>query len=189
MVSSMSTFLAIGIPAVTASLTKSELYCKPRPGDAAWPDADTWNSLTQSVNGNLIAPTPVGAVCHTGWPQSDVVLPRVWKTLNQTEKEVVTTDLRDVRVRALRDLSPDTGAYMSESDPTEPEWQKTKFGEHYNELLRIKQRWDPNGVFWCKQCVGSELWEAKGDFGIENGVGQSKVQLCRVEKIPHRYLA
>jgi hypothetical protein len=25
-------------------------------------------------------------------------------------------------------------------------------------LLDIKQKYDPDGVFWCKKCVGSEAW-------------------------------
>lgn len=152
--------------------------------------------------GHLVGPAPnaerpIGSIpggstsVLPGWRKSytHVVLPATWKTLNQTEKHIVTTDLRDVRVQALRQLSPDTGAYMSESDPTEPNWQRTKFGENYERLLRIKQEWDPSGVFWCKQCVGSELWDAKGDFGIENGVGQNKVQLCRAEKVEHHWTA
>ena len=118
-----------------------------------------------------------------------IVLPRSWQLLNETQKTAATTDLRDVRVQAFRDLEPNSGAYMGESDPIEPNWQRTKFGDNYERLLRIKQEWDPSGVFWCKQCVGSELWETKGEFGIENGVGQNKVQLCRAEKAQYHWTA
>ena len=45
--------------------------------------------------------------------------------------------------------------------------------------MEVKAKWDPKGIFWCKHCVGSELWDAVGDEGIENGVGQGKVKLCR----------
>jgi hypothetical protein len=96
-----------------------------------------------------------------------------------TEKAAITTDLREVRVPALRELEPDSGAYMSESDPTELDWQQSKYGINYKRLLQIKQKWDPNGIFWCSQCVGSELWELRGDFAVENGVGQNPVHLCR----------
>lgn len=108
-----------------------------------------------------------------------VVLPSSWQPHNGAQKINVTTELRDVRAQALRDLEPDSGAYMSESDPTEPHWQRTKFGSLYGRLLQIKKRWDPAGVLWCKQCVGSELWETRGGFGVENGVGQNKVRLCK----------
>jgi hypothetical protein len=68
---------------------------------------------------------------------------------------------------------------MSESDPTEVDWQRTKYGVNYAGLLKIKQHYDPRGVFWCTQCVGSELWDTIGDFGVENGVNQNIVRLCR----------
>lgn len=77
-------------------------------------------------------------------------------------------------------MAPDTGAYASEADPTEPDWQRTFYGENYARLLALKKYWDPHGVFWYKNGVGSELWEPRGAFGIENGVGQNPVQLCRV---------
>lgn len=107
-------------------------------------------------------------------------LPRSWDPLNQTQKETITTSLRNGAVQGLRDLAPDTGAYASEADPTEPDWQRTFYGENYARLLALKKYWDPHGVFWYKNGVGSELWEPRGAFGIENGVGQNPVQLCRV---------
>jgi hypothetical protein len=36
-------------------------------------------------------------------------------------------------------------------------------------------------VFWYKNGVGSELWEPRGTYGIENGVGQNPIQLCKAE--------
>ena len=29
--------------------------------------------------------------------------------------------------------------------------------DRYNRLLRVKQRWDPDNLFWCHHCVGSDL--------------------------------
>jgi hypothetical protein len=90
-------------------------------------------------------------------------------------------DLRKIRTPALVSLAPDTGAYISEADPTEEMWQKTFYGEHYEKLVKIKKKWDPEGVFWYKNGVGSEMWEAVGPWGIENGVGQNAVQLCKAD--------
>lgn len=108
-----------------------------------------------------------------------IALPRSWEPLNSTQKEAITTDLRTKATQALRDLAPDTGAYVNEADPTEPDWQKTFYGDNYERLLELKRRWDPYGVFWYKNGIGSEMWNPVGDFGIENGVGQNPVQLCR----------
>jgi hypothetical protein len=103
----------------------------------------------------------------------------VWQPLNETAKTAITTPLRDVQVEALRTLAPDTGAYVNEVDPTEPNWHETLYGENYDRLLETKKRWDPKGTFWCKHCIGSDLWETLGSDGIENGVGQSLIKLCR----------
>ena len=29
--------------------------------------------------------------------------------------------------------------------------------DRYNRLLRVKQQWDPDNLFWCHHCVGSDL--------------------------------
>lgn len=106
-------------------------------------------------------------------------LPRFWTPLNETQKHSVTHRLRDEQVEALRQIAPDSGAYVNEVDPTILDWQQALYGANYARLMEVKAKWDPSGVFWCKHCVGSELWDAVGDKGIENGVGQSKVRLCR----------
>ena len=87
----------------------------------------------------------------------------------------MTERLRDVETQALRDLAPDTGAYMNEADPTEPEWQKAFWGENYKRLARLKRKWDPRGVFWCRACVGSEEWVVEGG----DAIGQHEGRICR----------
>lgn len=89
------------------------------------------------------------------------------------------TDLREKANPALVSLAPDTGAYASEADPTAENWRENVYGDLYPRLLGIKKKWDSQGVFWYKNGVGSELWEPKGPWGIENGTGQNPVQLCR----------
>ena len=32
-----------------------------------------------------------------------------------------------------------------------------KTSDRYNRLLRVKQQWDPDNLFWCHHCVGSDL--------------------------------
>ena len=104
-----------------------------------------------------------------------VVLSRSWKPLNVTQEKAVTDDLRDVRVQALHDLAPETGAYVNEADPTEPDWQKTFWGENYARLADLKKKWDPQGVFWCRPCVGFDEWAVTGG----DGIGQHEGQICR----------
>lgn len=161
------------------------------------PISDLKNALRTSTPagetmvGQVVGPAPsssagdgdvVDNAVLDAWRQTytHVSLPRTWTAFNQTQKLLVATDLRDVRTQALRKVEPESGCYMSEADPTEPEWQRAKFGAKYARLLGIKTRVDPLGVFWCKQCVGSELWNVLGqeEVDVENGVGQSRVRMC-----------
>jgi hypothetical protein len=62
----------------------------------------------------------------------------------------------------LRKLVPGAGAYVSESDFFQPDWQQAFWGSHYARLLAVKQRYDPQGLFFVHHGVGSEPWSADG---------------------------
>eukprot|EP01084_Bolivina_argentea_P189040 325228_1 len=51
------------------------------------------------------------------------------------------------------------GIYSNEENPQcyDCDWKQQFWGSHYNKLLKVKKRWDPNQVFWCSHCVGSDL--------------------------------
>ncbi|KAK3991555.1 Tetrahydrocannabinolic acid synthase, partial [Cladorrhinum sp. PSN332] len=70
---------------------------------------------------------------------------------------------------ALREISPDLGAYVNEADRYEENWQETFWGGNYERLAGIKKVVDPQDVLWCGVCVGGEGWEE-----VEGG------KLCRV---------
>lgn len=101
-----------------------------------------------------------------------IALPRNWPYLNIIAKDAVTRDLRDIRVPALKALEPRSGAYMNEADPTNPDWKYDYFGGNYGRLLEIKKSWDPQGVFWCKPCVGHGLWEYRNWGSGGEGLGR-----------------
>jgi FAD/FMN-containing dehydrogenase len=63
---------------------------------------------------------------------------------------------------ALRRVAPDAGAYVSESDFFQQRWQDAYWGPNYAKLLKIKQRYDPDGLFTVRHGVGSEDWSADG---------------------------
>jgi hypothetical protein len=65
-------------------------------------------------------------------------------------------------MRALRAAAPATGAYVNEADYFQSGWQQAFWGAHYQRLLRIKRRWDPDGLFTVHHGVGSEGWSADG---------------------------
>ena len=62
----------------------------------------------------------------------------------------------------VRRVAPDGGAYVAESDYFQRDWQRAFWGEHYDRRLAVKQRHDPQGLFFTHHGVGSERWSADG---------------------------
>lgn len=115
MAPSMPKFLPLCTLAALASATGSSPYCKPRPGDSAWPDADAWRTLNASINGNLLAPLPPGAVCHIGWPQynneSCSMLSVQWTNTSFQAVSPVGVDYNDETCPPTSDSSCSTTGY------------------------------------------------------------------------------
>jgi FAD/FMN-containing dehydrogenase len=65
-------------------------------------------------------------------------------------------------MKVIRDATPGTGSYVNETDYFEPDWQQSFWGENYQRLSEIKRRYDPEGLFYCHHCVGSEAWSSDG---------------------------
>ncbi|MEO6579840.1 MAG: FAD-binding oxidoreductase [Sphingomicrobium sp.] len=53
-------------------------------------------------------------------------------------------------------------SYVSESDFFEQDWRRAFWGSNYGRLARIKQKYDPEGLFFGHHMVGSEHWSADG---------------------------
>jgi hypothetical protein len=62
----------------------------------------------------------------------------------------------------LRALVPDAGSYLSESNFFENGWQHSYWGGNYPRLAAIKRKYDPNGLFFVHNGVGSEQWSTDG---------------------------
>ncbi|KAJ3045466.1 hypothetical protein HK097_001186 [Rhizophlyctis rosea] len=81
-------------------------------------------------------------------------------TLNNTKAEVekIRHDLTHVEMKKWRDVSPGSGAYLGESDINEIDFQYSFWGNNYDRLYSVKQKYDPAGVFYAATAVGSEDW-------------------------------
>lgn len=64
---------------------------------------------------------------------------------------------------ALRQIAPNAGSYVSESDYFNTRWQEDYWGKNYARLLKAKAAYDPEGLFYVHHGVGSEAW-AEGGF-------------------------
>ena len=59
-------------------------------------------------------------------------------------------------------IAPATGAYFNECDYFQPDWQQAFWGPHYPRLKEIKERYDPDGLFFVHHGIGSEGWSLDG---------------------------
>jgi len=62
----------------------------------------------------------------------------------------------------LRALVPEPGSYVSESNYFEKNWQQSYWGSNYPRLTEIKSNYDPDGLFFVHNGVGSEQWSRDG---------------------------
>jgi FAD/FMN-containing dehydrogenase len=70
--------------------------------------------------------------------------------------------LLHIAMAPLNSLSQLPASYLSETDYFQSDWQIAFWGDHYARLKRIKDRYDPTGLFFVHHGVGSETWSADG---------------------------
>ncbi|KAL8995205.1 MAG: hypothetical protein Q9188_006871 [Gyalolechia gomerana] len=109
---------------------------------------------------------------NPAWRRSYVhnIVARGWAPgANEATRNAVYSDITNVKVRAMKDLAPDTGAYMNEADRFDPDYLADFYGRNVAKLSAIKRKYDPDGIFYCPTCIGSDQWQ-------EDSTGR----LCRV---------
>jgi hypothetical protein len=68
----------------------------------------------------------------------------------------------ELATNELRRVAPGAGAYVSESNFFQPDWQAAFWGANHAKLAEVKHRYDPNGLFFVRHGVGSETWSDDG---------------------------
>lgn len=86
----------------------------------------------------------------------------------QTRVEV-HQDITNVKIGSMKALAPNTGCYMNEADGEDPEYLNDFYGDKLIDHIAAKVKYDPDNVFYCPTCVGSDAWK-------EDETGR----LCRV---------
>jgi FAD/FMN-containing dehydrogenase len=56
-------------------------------------------------------------------------------------------------MRPIRALVPGAGAYVSEADYFQMDWQRSYWGANYARLAAIKRKYDPQNLFRGHQTV------------------------------------
>ncbi len=62
----------------------------------------------------------------------------------------------------LRSVCGNTGAYVSESNFFESDFQHAYWGANHARLAEVKRKYDPEGLFFVHNGVGSEMWTPDG---------------------------
>ena len=62
----------------------------------------------------------------------------------------------------LRTVAASGGAYVSESNFFEPDFEHSYWGANFARLVEIKKKYDPDGLFFVHNGVGSEHWSPDG---------------------------
>ncbi|KAK3089588.1 hypothetical protein FSP39_004854 [Pinctada imbricata] len=79
------------------------------------------------------------------------------------------------------------GMYPNEAGAGVKNWQQAFWGANYDRLLEIKQKWDPQHYFICRECVGSEYYNvtnANQQTTILNySSAASKIELLKTKNI------
>jgi hypothetical protein len=68
----------------------------------------------------------------------------------------------DAAAARLRTIAPQAGSYISESNFFNRRWQDAFWGSNYGRLRAAKAKYDPDGLFFVHDGVGSEEWSEDG---------------------------
>lgn len=169
-------------------MTGSRLF--PR---ANWEDDSKFNATFDALRSTITAGYPLlafnmKAELPDGYPESaanpafretlmHAITSASWNTsaTNAEIKKTMETFTNDV-LGQWRSTCPDAGAYMSESDILEPNFQQAFYGSNYDRLFRLKQQYDQTDLFYAPTGVGSENWQVQSEDGLPDQNGR----LCRV---------
>jgi FAD/FMN-containing dehydrogenase len=90
----------------------------------------------------------------------------------------------DQCVDQLRAVAGETGAYVSESNYFEKNFQQAYWGSNYSRLAEIKKKYDPDGLFFVHNGVGSEQWSTDGFTKLSFLRGQAPHKRPRAQVFP-----
>ncbi|GAD93892.1 conserved hypothetical protein [Paecilomyces variotii No. 5] len=124
-------------------------------------------SLTLALigGGEVLKPQPYTSV-HPAWRRTYMIAEHIElapPASGMAGLRQVWGRATNEKLKAMKDVTPGMGTYLNEADPYDPDWKEAWYGDRYDELKLTKNKYDPDNIFWCWRCVGSEGWdEVKG---------------------------
>jgi hypothetical protein len=97
---------------------------------------------------------------HPAWRTSPFVHIIGWGWAPGSSEQIKTyvrNNVTYVKGAAQKAIAPGTAGYLNEGDRLDPEWKST-FGANYDAHLATKHKYDPDNIFFCPVCVGSDEW-------------------------------
>ncbi|KAK8046079.1 hypothetical protein PG996_014143 [Apiospora saccharicola] len=116
----------------------------------------------------MAARNRVGAdnAVHPAWREATVLLgmlhhwdpaPSAWDDMLAMQRRLTGM------LPEFERVTPGSAAYVNEGDPFQENWKEAFFGPNYDRLLAIKDKYDPDGVFYAWKTVGSDRWDVAED--------------------------
>ncbi|KAK1982749.1 hypothetical protein LZ30DRAFT_624744 [Colletotrichum cereale] len=99
------------------------------------------------------------AAVQPGWHDSILLDIFERPIFDEPTKAEMFNDIRHNIAPIYHRLSPNTGTYMNEGDWGDADYQENFYSSNWETLSDIKAKYDPDGVFYCQTCVGSDEWE------------------------------
>ncbi|KAL4973676.1 hypothetical protein BDW66DRAFT_168437 [Aspergillus desertorum] len=156
-----------------ADLTSGREHLREMIGVLAGTALEATSNQVLLVGGGKVLEEPGYSGINPAWRKTFLVhiVARGWLgELGPVVAEKVKTDITYNKYYAMRQLAPTMGGYLNEADRNNPWWEEDLYGRtNYDRLLQIKNKYDPEGVFYCPQCVGSSSWYQQTLPGEEYG--------------------
>ncbi|KAM4060976.1 FAD binding domain-containing protein [Hirsutella rhossiliensis] len=113
------------------------------------PSGSVMAFLVSSKGAKNARPRGGGNAVNPAWHSAFVHALTVanYSPFNKTAEQD-TINLLDTSFQPLRDLTPQSGAYVNEALPFEKDWQHSFWGSNYERLVKIKREVDPTDVLW-----------------------------------------
>ncbi|GAB1730145.1 hypothetical protein NU195Hw_g7452t1 [Hortaea werneckii] len=103
------------------------------------------------------------------WRSSTIVgvVTTPWSFQKPWSEMVAQADLMtNTLLPAIDNVVTGPHAYLNEGDLQEPNWQSVFYGENYDKLLSIKNKYDPSHLLYAKTAVGAEYYTEGEDHRL-----------------------